>query len=74
VSAVHVSDQALEIANAWRAAALPVGIGLMMLVVLLDPTLKPLGNLNLLIFFVLIVGDLVFAAVPALTRAALRPA
>ena len=89
---VYVTTPALEIANSWRAAALPVGIGLMLLVallrlasvadwrhvagalalvaalaglmVLLAPALKPLGNLNLLIFFVGLVGLMVFAAVP----------
>src|SRR5215212_7063447 len=83
---------ALEIANSWRAAALPVGIALMLLVALLRlarvsdwrhvagaavlvaaiigvlgllaPVLKPLGNLNLLIFFVGLVGAMVFAAIP----------
>ncbi len=89
---VYVTTPALEIVNAWRAAALPVGIGLMLMVAvlrlasvanlrmvltalalvavivavlsLLAPMLKPLGNLNLLIFFVLLVGTMVFAAVP----------
>jgi tripartite ATP-independent transporter DctM subunit len=89
---IFVTTPALEIANSWRAAALPVGIGLMILVallrlasvsdwrhvggavalvaaiiavlVLLAPVLKPLGNLNLLIFFVGLVGAMVFAAVP----------
>src|SRR5215218_6023922 len=89
---VYVTTPALEIANAWRAAALPVGIVLMLLtallhlasvadwrhvagalalvaaiaglMVLLSPALKPLGNLNLLIFFVGLVGLMVFAAVP----------
>ena len=89
---VYVTTPALEIANSWRAAALPVGIALMLLVallrlasvsdlrhvggavalvaaivgalVLLAPVLKPLGNLNLLIFFVGLVGAMVFAAVP----------
>src|SRR3954449_1115345 len=89
---IYVTTPALEIANSWRAAALPVGIALMMLVallrlarvsdwrhvvgavalvaaivgtlVLLSPVLKPLGNLNLLIFFVGLVGAMVFAAVP----------
>jgi tripartite ATP-independent transporter DctM subunit len=89
---VYVTTPALEIVNAWRAAALPVGIGLMLIVAvlrlasvanlrmvltalalvavvvavlsLLAPVLKPLGNLNLLIFFVLLVGAMVFAAVP----------
>jgi tripartite ATP-independent transporter DctM subunit len=89
---VYVTTPALEIVNAWRAAALPVGIGLMLVVAvlrlasvsdlrsvlaalalvalimavfaLLAPALKPLGNLNLLIFFVFLVGAMVFAAVP----------
>jgi tripartite ATP-independent transporter DctM subunit len=87
-----VTTPALEIVNAWRAAALPIGIGLMLIAavlrliriaslrsllaslaivagiigtfVLLAPVLKPLGNLNLLIFFVFVVGAMVFAAVP----------
>lgn len=87
-----VTTPALEIVNTWRAAALPIGIGLMLIAavlrliriaslrsllaslaivagiigtfVLLAPVLKPLGNLNLLIFFVLVVGAMVFAAVP----------
>jgi len=87
-----VTTPALEIVNSWRAAALPIGIGLMLVAavlrliriaslrsllgsltivvgiiaafVLLAPVLKPLGNLNLLIFFVFIVGAMVFAAVP----------
>ncbi len=89
---VFVTTPALGIVNTWRAAALPVGIGLMLIVAtlrlaattnlkhlaaavgavaalvamlaLLAPVLKPLGNLNLLIFFVLIVGAMVLAAVP----------
>src|SRR3954451_20895437 len=89
---IYVTTPALEIPNAWRAAALPVGIALMMLVallrlarvsdwrhvvgavalvaaivgllVLLSPVVKPLGNLNLLIFFVFLVGAMVFAAIP----------
>jgi tripartite ATP-independent transporter DctM subunit len=89
---VFVTTPALGIANTWRAAALPVGIGLMLIVAtlrlaatanvkqlaaaiaavaaliavlaLLAPVLKPLGNFNLLIFFVFIVGAMVFAAVP----------
>lgn len=89
---VYVTTPALGIVNTWRAAALPVGISLMLIVAalrlaatanvkhlvaaiatvaaligilsLLAPLLKPLGNLNLLIFFVFIVGAMVFAAVP----------
>jgi len=92
VDEAYVTTPALEISNAWRAAALPVGIGLMALtallrlatignlfdvfgavalviviigaLVLLGPALQPLGNLNLLIFFVGLVGVMVFAAVP----------
>lgn len=87
-----VTTPALEISNAWRASALPVGIGLMLVVgvlrlargfawrwvaaglavtvavatgfALAQPLLRPLGNLNLLIFFVGLVGALVFAGVP----------
>ena len=88
----YITTPALQIANIWRAAALPVGIGLMgvfallrlakaanvrqiggaLLTVLLiaglfwaiGPLLKPLGNLNLIIFFVGVVGFCVFAGVP----------
>src|SRR5579859_2857870 len=87
-----VSTPALDISSLWRAAALPVGLGLMLLVALLrlasfgdwqrtglavgviaviggvlyalGPFLVPLGNLNLLIFFVVLVAIMVFAAVP----------
>src|SRR5438128_7277399 len=83
---------ALEISNAFRAAALPVGCGLMILVALLrlaqvstwrllllalvvagvivgillalQPVLRGLGNANLLVFFVGLVGAMVFAGVP----------
>lgn len=83
---------ALEITNAWRAAAIPVGIGLMLLAAsfrllrfgapkpvvlaigltalliglfwLAGPALKPLGKLNLLIFFVGVVALNVFSGVP----------
>jgi tripartite ATP-independent transporter DctM subunit len=83
---------ALEIPNAWRAAALPVGSALMLLValmrllevaswrliagalavvglgigvlLLLQPVLFELDNVNLLIFFVGIVALNVFAGVP----------
>src|SRR5262249_36784441 len=82
---------ALEIANSWRAAAIPVGITLMLLaavfrfvrlhafkpallgiaipaalVVLFyvaGPVLKPLGKLNLIIFFVGVVALNVFSGV-----------
>ena len=87
-----VSTPALDISNLWRAAALPIGLGLMLLVAVLrllstgnlrlvasaigvvavvgavfyalSPVLIPLGNLNLLIFFVGLVAVMVFAAVP----------
>ncbi|WP_419899894.1 TRAP transporter large permease [Roseomonas sp. USHLN139] len=87
-----VVTPALEISNAWRASAIPTGIGLMILASvfrlarqgsvtavalagsitlavvlafwLLSPMLKPLGQLNLLIFFVGVVAVNVFAGVP----------
>ena len=90
-----ITTPALEISNIWRAAALPVGIALMVAVraaaagcasatprthagaiavgrrwsigaVLAAQagSLKPLGNLNLLIFFVGVAGVCVFAGVP----------
>src|SRR3954470_17448946 len=80
----YITTPALQIENIWRAAALPVGIGLMALFALIrlaraaslktmllavvsiaavaalfwiaQPVLKPLGNLNLVIFFVGVVG------------------
>jgi tripartite ATP-independent transporter DctM subunit len=83
---------ALEITNAWRAAAIPVGITLMLLAAVfrlfqrnalkpallaiaitaalvalfwfVGPALKPLGKLNLIIFFVGVVSLNVFAGVP----------
>jgi tripartite ATP-independent transporter DctM subunit len=87
-----VSTPAFDISSLWRAAALPVGLGLMLLLAflrllsfgdwrlsgsavgavaavggalyLLGPVLVPLGNFNLLIFFVVLVAIMVFAAVP----------
>lgn len=86
-----ITTPALEISNSWRAAALPVGIGLMCLFALLQlarvnlrvllaavasvaiviaalwllqPWLRHLGNLNLIIFFVLVAGSCVLAGVP----------
>lgn len=87
-----ITTPALEVSNIWRASALPVGAGLMLLVSLLrldrvsnwrmniaallmigaiagaffalQPVLQDLGNLNLLIFFVGLVGLGVFAGVP----------
>ncbi len=89
---LFVSTPALDISNLWRAAALPVGLGLMTLfallrlasigdwklvgsavalvvgvggvLYLLSPVLIPLGNINLLSFFVGLVAVMVFAAVP----------
>ncbi len=87
-----ITTPALQISNIWRAAALPVGIGLMALFALLrlaragdlkvvlsavlsvglliavfwlaQPWLRPLGNINLVIFFVGVAGFCVFAGVP----------
>src|SRR5882672_7115711 len=87
-----ITTPALQIANIWRAAALPVGIGLMALFAVLrlvraadtrtvllavlsvalliavfwlaQPWLRPLGNINLIIFFVGVAGFCVFAGVP----------
>jgi TRAP-type C4-dicarboxylate transport system permease small subunit len=86
-----VTMPALSISNAWRASALPVGMGLMMLVgclhlvraglgkvlgpaivalvvavslTLLSPVFHELGNLNLVIFFVVLFASLVFAGIP----------
>ncbi|WP_413815314.1 TRAP transporter large permease subunit [Bradyrhizobium sp.] len=86
-----VTMPALSISNAWRAAALPVGIALMLMVgclqllraglrpvlrpslvalvavialTLFSPLFRELGNLNLVIFFVVAFASLVFAGVP----------
>jgi tripartite ATP-independent transporter DctM subunit len=87
-----ITTPALQIPNVWRAAALPVGIGLMALFALLRLArsgdirvvlravlsvglliaafwlaqlwLRPLGNINLIIFFVGVAGFCVFAGVP----------
>jgi tripartite ATP-independent transporter DctM subunit len=89
---IYITTPALEISNIWRAIALPIGSGLMILTVLLrlvqvgnwrlvlgafallggfiaalivlQPLLQGLGNLNLVIFFVGIVAAAVFAGVP----------
>jgi len=89
---MFVTTPAMGIANSWRAAALPVGLGLMLLVGLMQifrtgtlkdallgvgvvalvvgalyivgPALKPLGNWNLLLFFVFGVGSLVLLGLP----------
>jgi tripartite ATP-independent transporter DctM subunit len=83
---------ALEITNAWRAAAIPVGMTLMLLAAVFrlfrlnalkpallaiaitvalvalfwfaGPALKPLGKLNLIVFFIGVVSFNVFAGVP----------
>ena len=88
----YITTPALQIANSFRAAALPVGITIMALFALLrlarygdrrtmllalatviaimgafwlaQPLLRTLGNLNLIIFFVGVVGLCVFAGVP----------
>ncbi|WP_315838813.1 TRAP transporter large permease subunit [Bradyrhizobium prioriisuperbiae] len=88
----YITTPALQIANSFRAAALPVGIVLMAIFALLrlarvgqlrtlllaastvvaimavfwlaQPWLRQLGNLNLIIFFVGVVGLCVFAAIP----------
>ncbi|CAN5457362.1 TRAP transporter large permease subunit [soil metagenome] len=97
--AVHYTEDehfmnmpALDLPSSWRAAALPVGMALMLvaallrlavaatvravsisvavvalvvaLLVLLQPTLMTLGNLNLVLFFVVIIAACVFAGVP----------
>jgi len=87
-----ITTPALQIANVWRAAALPVGVGLMALFAFLrlaragdarvvagavlsvalliavfwlaQPWLRPLGNINLIIFFVGVAGFCVFTGVP----------
>jgi tripartite ATP-independent transporter DctM subunit len=87
-----VTTPAMGIVNAWRAAALPIGLGLMLLVGLIQifrlgrlkdvllalglvalivgglalagPVLKPLGNWNLLLFFVFGVLALVLLGLP----------
>jgi tripartite ATP-independent transporter DctM subunit len=87
-----ITTPALGIANSWRAAAMPVGLGLMLVLALLRivgtttrgataaallfaaclvaalhtvaPALSGAGNLNLVIFFVGVVGACVLAGVP----------
>jgi tripartite ATP-independent transporter DctM subunit len=90
---VFVRTPAMDIVNSWRAAALPIGLGLMLLTGLIQivrvgrlkdvilalgtvgiivggmsllggGVLKPLGNWNLLLFFVAGVGALVLLGVP----------
>src|SRR6266850_890419 len=50
-----ITTPALQIPNIWRAAALPVGMFW-----LAQPWLRPLGNINLIIFFVGVAGFCVF--------------
>ena len=87
-----ITTPALQISNSWRAAALPIGVCLMVVFALLrlarhtdkkqllvavlsvgtivaafwfaQPVLRPLGNLNLVIFFIGVVALCVFAGVP----------
>lgn len=89
---MFVTTPALELASAWRAAALPVGLALMLLIGLIEifrmgtrkdallaigvvaliigglylvgPQLRPLGNWNLLLFFVGGVGGMVLLGLP----------
>jgi tripartite ATP-independent transporter DctM subunit len=89
---MFITTPAMEITDAWRAFAMPVGIALMMVFAVLRlarvgsartllgalgavavivaafwfaaPLLRPLGNFNLLIFFVGVVAASVFAGVP----------
>ncbi len=92
LAAVAITTPAMQISGVWRAAAFPVGTGLMIVFSLLalarrvamrdallalalvagmclvfwllHPLLQGLGNLNLLVFFVGIVGLCVFSGVP----------
>ena len=87
-----ITTPAMEIPGSWRAAALPVGVLLMLVVALVrlprvagwgrgiaalgvvavvaagfwwaGPVFRPLGNLNLVIFFVGLVAATVLAGVP----------
>jgi tripartite ATP-independent transporter DctM subunit len=87
-----ITTPALQISNAWRAAALPIGTCLMAVFAFLrlirfgdlklvllaalsvaiviglfwlaQPLFRPLGNLNLVIFFVGVAGFCVFSGVP----------
>jgi tripartite ATP-independent transporter DctM subunit len=92
VDEIPVTTPAMQVSDGWRAAALPAGFAIMILIALirlleagnwrhmagaatasavlvgalwwLQPVFENLGNLNLLIFFVGIVGCLVFTGVP----------
>ena len=87
-----VVSPAMEISNAWRASAIPIGLVLMAIMAVLrlfrqhaarhivvalaltvaaialfwvaGPALAPLGKLNLVIFFVVVVAACVFGGVP----------
>jgi tripartite ATP-independent transporter DctM subunit len=59
---VRARQATLACRPSWTRSALVAVI--VTVLALLAPALKPLGNLNLLIFFVLLVGAMVFAAVP----------
>jgi len=87
-----VRTPAMDLSNAWRASAAPVGFGLMGIFTLLrlvrlgnarqaltalaivallvgilwllKPVFAPLGNVNLIIFFVVVVACTVFTGVP----------
>ncbi|MCP1758746.1 tripartite ATP-independent transporter DctM subunit [Bradyrhizobium elkanii] len=87
-----VRTPAMDLSNAWRATAAPVGFGLMGIFALLrlvrladtrlifsslgtvafivglfwllQPLFAPLGNINLVIFFVVVVASAVFTGVP----------
>ncbi|MBB4380367.1 tripartite ATP-independent transporter DctM subunit [Bradyrhizobium sp. SBR1B] len=87
-----VRTPAMDLSNAWRASAVPVGFGLMgmfalfrlvrlgdarqvvsalafvalivMVFWLLKPLFTPLGNANLIVFFVVVVACAVFTGVP----------
>ncbi|WP_253601696.1 TRAP transporter large permease subunit [Kerstersia gyiorum] len=88
----YITSSAMEISDAWRSAALPVGTAFMIAfsiirlltagnwrallyaaigvgaivsaLLLAQPVLETLGNANLLIFFVVIVGACVFGGIP----------
>lgn len=88
----YITTPALQISNAWRAAALPIGVVFMgvfaflrlaragyprtvataigmvtacaVLFWLAEPVFRQLGNINLVIFFVGVVGTSVFAGAP----------
>src|SRR5882757_7144225 len=58
-----ITTPALQIPNIWRAAALSVAL-LIAIFWLAQPWLRPLGNINLIIFFVGVAGFCVFTGVP----------